>query len=224
MVISHSNQFIFLRIPKNASTSVATYLVQNYCDGKDDAYTGIGDSNIRTKNISQDIIAKYRYQYRFIHLPLQNIVDEGIVSREKIDTMKVFGIIRHPLERQLSLYFFRMRQNKSGISPHDFQTVMSEGYHRDDASNSTLQTDHTMLDNNQKSIFWLYDDLLSDMARHLNKPIDLKTYKSQFTPDKNDLISEYYNKKTENAVLNYFEADMIEYERLKNENRSRADH
>lgn len=221
MVISESNHFIFIRVPKNASTSLATFFVQNYCKGRDDRYTPIGDSGVKTKGISDSLISKHRTQYRFIHLTLQELVEEGVVTRESVKSKEVITVIRDPIERQLSLFFFKHRRNPKDATVEAFRKEYQLGYDQNDGSNSILQSEYCKLDGQFVTTPWLYDFIPEHLAhfsaRRKSLPeTPLANFKSGIKPERETLIQEYYDKATKKAVEQYFAADFELYHRLKN--------
>lgn len=222
MIISHSNNYIFIRVPKNASTSLATYLVKNYTE-KNDIYTGIGDSKVPANNISQQLINKHRHEYRFIHLTLNEIISEGLISESDARNKKIFGVIRHPLERQLSLFFFKNRQDKSKNTPENFRKMFADGYHKTDGSNHIIQTEYLKIGDEIVGEYWPYP-LLTKRLHEFTSSMDkaptytLPAFKSNFKPKDNELINKYYDNKTRDAVLDYFHKDLVLYEKLLNEN------
>ena len=218
MVICKKHKFVFIRIPKNASTSLATFFIRSYCD-KDDIYTAVGDANIHSRNVSQNLINKYRYKYRFIHLSLQELVDNDVIDEPFLRDKKVIGCIREPLDRQLSLYFFLRRGNKT--SPEDFREMFSRGYCAGDPSNEIPQSEYTTLNGIDYGEHWLYDNLkdhLNDFIKDHQSVVRLQNYKSSLRNrmDKEKLIDEYYDQKTLDAVKRYYEKDFELYEELKN--------
>lgn len=208
MVISEKYKFVFLRIPKNASTSMATWLVKNCCD-ENDRYTKIGDSGIKTTNISNDVIEKHKSQHHFIHMTLQELVDDGVLRREELKEKEVFGVIRNPYHRQLSLFFFLPGEK----TLQRFREVFKDGYHCNDVSNKILQTDYLRLDGNIIGKSWNYSNI--DQCREnfkINKNIvenhPMMKYKSNKKPkDMSSLAEEFYDQDTRNAVYNYYKED-----------------
>lgn len=218
MVICDSHGFIFIRVPKNASTSLATFFVKNYC-GAHDKYTSIGDSGIRTQNISPKIQQKYRHQYRFIHLTLNEIISEGVITMDKARKKRIIGVIRDPLDRQLSLYFFINRNRRRDATPEDFRETFKAGYHPTDISNRIPQLDYLKIDDEPVGEWWMYDHLdehinrfTEEMGVTIKHPMQM--YKGQFRP-KGDLIDEYYDKQTRDAVMNYYAEDYELMEKLR---------
>ena len=223
MVISEKYKTVFLRIPKNASTSLATFFIEN-CASPNDKYTGIGDAKINTQNIPNHIITKYKEQYRFIHLTLNELILENIISEQSAREKRVIGVLRDPIERQLSLFFYKHRTAKSLATPEKFRSEFRSGYHATDKSNHILQTDYTKIGEEQRGEFWLYDNLechLNNYVKENNIEVksDLKSFKSNFKPRNENLIQEYYDTKTMDAVKEYYARDIELHEELKNENR-----
>ena len=216
MVICNSHNFIFLRIPKNASTSLASFFIKNCCNHAQDKWTGGGDASISPDSV----IKKYRHQYRFIHLTLQELVDENLISEQNALRRTAIGIIRNPFERQLSLFFFKNRRNNRS-TPEQFRKEFKQGYHESDGSNHILQTEYLMLNGRQHGEFWKYENIpvhLDDFVErmNINTKYPLRTYKSQFRArvNKSDDIDLFYDKETKRAVEKYYARDFEVYESL----------
>lgn len=218
MVICDSHGFAFIRVPKNASTSLATFFVKNYC-GPNDKYTSIGDSGVKMHNIDPRIQQVYRHQYRFIHLTLNEIISEKVISAEDARSKRIIGVLRDPLDRQLSLYFFLNRGDRRNASPADFRRMFKMGHSSTDESNRIKQVDYLKIDDKPVGEWWLYDDLdehinrfIKEMGVTIRHP--MQTYKGQFRP-KGDLIDEYYDKQTRDAVMEYYAEDYELMEKLR---------
>lgn len=220
MVSSGKYNLIFLRIPKNASTSLATWFVKNTCD-KDDIWTGIGDSGIEPNHFPQDVLAKYRFQYRKIHLTLNELVEENVIAYDDARTRRVIGVVRNPYHRQLSLFFFKSKNGDKSVKA--FREEFAKGCHSTDLNNQILQSNYFKL-GDQFAPFadpWLYDDinkrlesLIEDNAIPVNSP--LATYKSNRKPkDMYSLEKEYYDDATREAVYNYYKKDFDLIDTLK---------
>lgn len=208
MVISNKYNFVFLRIPKNASTSLATWFVKNCCD-ENDRYTQIGDSGIKNTNIEDRVIKKHRTQYHFIHMTLQEIVDDEVLDRNELQSKEVFGIIRNPYHRQLSLFFFLPGEK----NPHRFREIFKNGYHETDVSNKILQSDYLKLDDQIVGNAWNYLNINEHLnnfmkEKQIEEKFPLMQYKSNKKPkDMHALEIEYYDEKTRRAVYEYYEED-----------------
>ena len=216
MVICDKYNFTFLRIPKNASSSLAEFFVRNFCDAND-KYTEVNDCGIRNHNVPPQLIQKYRDKYRFIHLTLQELIDNKIITREDAYQKQNIGVLRNPFDRQLSLYFFlKRRQN---ISPSEFRNLFSNGCHASDPSNRILQTDYVSIDSVDVADWWLYETLDKKASKFIEEKNvstskNLQRYKSNMKPKKHDLFDQYYDQKTIDAVKKYYEKDFEKYYEL----------
>lgn len=211
MVISFTNNFIFLRVPKNASSSLAEYFVRNQCTRGIDKWTGVNDCGIRDHQIPKTTLAKFAHQYRSIHLTLNEILCEDIITREQARDMKKIVVIRNPLHRQLSLYFFLSRNKRQDATVEGFRKVFAEGKHESDSNNVYTQAQYVKLGNDiaPNVEFWKYESI--------NKKIpNLEKRKSGFRPqrDMDDIVNEYYDDATRKAVLDYYAEDMNIYKSL----------
>ena len=132
MIRSDSHKFIFLRVPKNASSSLAQWLIMNYTD-KDDIYTEVNDGGIPHRGV--DFVRKYSKDSHFIHMKLQELYDEGVVHKGHLKDYETIAVIRNPLERQLSLFFFLSRL-------HGYQPTV-EKFRKDFSSMSRIVSKYT---------------------------------------------------------------------------------
>lgn len=211
MVVSYSNNFIFLRVPKNASSSLAEYFVRNKCNKETDMWTMVNDCGIRENKIPNDVVRKYAKHYRHIHLTLQELVDNALITPTEASSMTKIVVMRNPLHRQLSLFFFLCRNRKTQATVESFRKAFSQGKHESDTNNIFTQTEYVKLDGKipPNVDFWKYEELN-------NKIGNLEKRKSGFRPQKDmdELVAEYYDDATRQAVLNYYAEDMKIYESL----------
>lgn len=213
MVISEKYKFVFIRVPKNASSSLAEFFVRNCCD-ENDIYTEVNDCGIPSQNVDSKLIRKYAHQYRFIHLTLQELHDNGLVTEEEMTRKQVISVLRNPLMRQLSLYFFLKRGRAKSVD--EFRELFKDGYHATDTNNKILQTDYAKINGVDYGTWWLYNKLdrhVSAFCAEHGLPVSskLKNFKGNYTPKHYELIDEYYDTKTMDAVRKYYEKD---FERL----------
>lgn len=222
MVICHSSRFVYIRIPKNASTSLATFFIRGYC-GADDAYTQVNDSGIASRNFPQHVYQKYRDGHRFIHLTLNDLLESKLITEDQARSYKVVGCVREPFDRQLSLYFFRRKiAGNAAASPEHFRECFVNGYHEKDLNNRIRQCEYLTIGDETVGEYWLYENLNNHLAafsedRKPKQNVALPTYKSRqrTSLDKERLIDEYYDQATKDAVLRYYEKDFELYESLK---------
>lgn len=219
---SHAQKLLFVRIPKNASTSLATFFIENCKPHDDDVHMAIIDSKIPMKNVPPEVIKKFSLNHEFIHLTLQQIVDNGVVSRNLVMDTDVYGVLRNPLERQVSLFLFLTRNNRPARTVDGFRDTFKDGCHPTDPSNRKLQTDFLTLDGVPMGKFLLYEKLtdhldciIKEKKIKIKKP--LAKFKSQFRKrPMEELIDEYYDDATRDAVVSYYEADWIKYREMCN--------
>lgn len=223
MVICKTHKFIFLRIPKNASTSLAAFFVKNFC-GKEDIYTYIGNAQVGSHNIDPLVVQKYKKDHRIIHMTLNEIVNEGVITPEEARESEVIGVMRNPLERQLSLFFFLSKEFKlNDTSVGAFREQFKNGCHASDPNNAIRQADYLKLGDELVGNFWLYEDIntnLDEFVAEKNIKIQdpLRNYKSNYRSRRDDaLIDEYYDDYTRQAVEDYYAEDMKIYRELKGE-------
>jgi hypothetical protein len=212
MVVSYSNNFIFLRVPKNASSSLAEYFVRNKCNKEIDMWTSVNDCGIKENKVPKDVIKKYAYHYRHIHLTLQELVDNALITPTEASDMTKIVVMRNPLHRQLSLFFFLCRNQKRNNTPEEFRKMFANGKHESDTNNVYTQTEYAKLDGviADNVDFWKYEDIGLKISDKLS------TFKSNTRPKKDidKLVVEYYDDATRQAVLDYYAEDMKIYESL----------
>ena len=209
MVSCEQYDFLYLRIPKNASSSLAEYFIKNYCSMAD-KWTEVNDCGIKDHKVDINVINKFRHQYRWIHLTLQELVDNQIVDRYDAYNKDIISVLRNPYMRQISLYFF-LRRGKDK-SPEEFRHIFRDGKHESDISNAILQTDYAKLDGKDLGMWWSDNKLgdhLEDFAkrRGVTPQSKLENRKGKWTPKDQSLFEQYYDQKTQDAVRKYYEKD-----------------
>lgn len=214
MVVSNSHQFVFLRIPKNASSSLATYFVNLYCNNKD-IYTEVNDGGIAHNNIPKNIIDENKQHSHFIHLTLQELRNYELISNEMIKKYKIIGVIRNPFERQMSLYNFLCNNCGKIPTKENFNSEFITGKHINDVNNSYTQCEYMKIDGKLVGEFWVYDNLqkhVSDFSKKHGKDDKLLHLKNFSTSTKERM--NYYTEKTKSAVRKYYEEDFEKYYEL----------
>lgn len=205
--------FCFIRIPKNASSAVMHYLYQNACDPAEDMIT--------------QGITEYPARISFINCPRlehSHVDAQFVIDRLKVplDT-KFVGVIRNPLEKQLSLYLFRIVNNVYGNvkpSPEHFRSLLNDGELKDDASFQT-QHQHTFLQYNGQAIgeWWLYENIGNHLSTFLNEYNIVETIPMQklnASPgNKKDLINIFYDTDSKSRAIKAFAKDIELYESIK---------
>lgn len=175
-----------------------------------DRWTEVNDCGIRDHKVDINVINKFRHQYRWIHLTLQELVDNGLVTRYDAHNKDVISVLRNPYMRQISLYFFLTRGREK--NPEEFRHIFRDGKHQTDISNAILQTDYSRLDGVDCGTWWNYNKLgdhLDDFSksRSITPHTKLENRKGTWTPKDQSLFEQYYDEKTKDAVRKYYEKD-----------------
>lgn len=204
--------FCFIRVPKNASSTIMHYLYQNVCDQKEDIITrGFTD-----------------YPARILCINCPRLEHSHIDTQFAIDKLKILpdarfvGVIRNPLERQLSLYMFRILKNIYGAkpSPEHFRSMLDNGELKDDQPWQT-QHQHTFLeyDGNTIGEWWSYDNVdqhLSEFMKEHGIVERVPLQKLNASPGtKTDLIDIFYDADSKARAMKAFAKDIELYEKVK---------
>ncbi len=95
-IISHSQNFIFVHVPKTGGTSVSNYL---------SSYTSYCDLELGGTEFGESLQKAYRKRFRlYKHVPasgIKAVIDSGFWEK----SFK-FGIVRNPYQRAISTYHF----------------------------------------------------------------------------------------------------------------------
>ena len=200
----------YIRVPKNASSSVMHYFYHNICDKENDMIT--------------HGILNYPEKVSFINVP--KLEHSHVDAQFAIDKLKVptnarfIGIIRHPLEKQISLYMFRVKRGVyTELSPEHFRSLLTNG-ELSDHRYWQKQHQHTYLEYNGSRLgeWWSYDKLNMHLESLMNElgleeTTPLQTLNS--TPgDKRDMINMFYDTKTRMEAEAAFAKDIELYEEV----------
>ena len=200
----------YIRVPKNASSSVMQYLYHNVCDKENDLIThGILDYPNKVSFIN---LPKLEHS----HVDVQFAIDELGVPKNA----RFIGIIRHPLEKQISLYIFRVKRGYyKELSVDHFRSLLVNG-ELEDYRYWQTQHQHTYLEYNGQQIgeWWSYDHV-QDHLKLLMNELQLKEkfplQKLNSTPgDKKKLIEVFYDDKSKLEAEKAFAKDIELYERI----------
>lgn len=187
---------VFLKIPKNASEAIAHHL-QTYMYAPEDIYT-------YDNGFGQNLLAPHDTH---CHMDVKYILSNNLATADNT----FIGIIRHPVERLLSLYLYRHRQKRydTKISVEDFRTRTREGFIIDHPWH--MQPQHSFLMGANKKVFWSYDYLPQHLLKFSGQQTFSVVNKSIPTKNTKDLINVFYDDATLKAVHKYWEMDIDLY-------------
>lgn len=201
----------YIRVPKNASSSIMHYLYHNVCDKENDMIThGILDYPRKISFINTPTL-------EHSHVDAQFAIDNLGVPKNA----RFIGVVRHPLEKQISLYMFRVKRGVySKLSAEHFKSLLENG-ELTDSKYWQRQHQHTYLEYDGKPLgeWWLYDkvnehlkQLMSELGLEEKVPLqELNT-----TPgNKKDLIKYFYDEVSLTAAEKAFEKDLKLYDMVK---------
>jgi len=207
MIWIKRHDFIFVKIPKNASEAASLYLQQNVscCE---DVFT-------LDNGFQQNIFPPHASH---CHMDIKYMLDNHLCT----NTNTFVGVIRDPHERLLSLYLYRCRQNRYGVkaTPEDFRKRAYNGFIVDHPWQMQLQS--TFLTGALHKEYWCYDNIhyhVSLLPRRFNfverHPFQTVN-KSVPNIDTKSLVDTFYDQHTRSAVDKYWADDIDLYHEVKN--------
>jgi|TARA_B100001093_G_scaffold31806_1_gene27479 hypothetical protein len=166
MYLSHKHKFLFLRTPKTASSSLSDFFIRNIQD--DEAiYTEVEDSNL-PGTLDEAIVSKYR-PYAFYHFTLNQLIDEGVITREQVAEYDIFALLRNPVDRAKSFYYFyrkwKGRQIDASIDQYRNWTI--NGVFKGEPNSGIVQSSLLKLGKKDVGRFWLYEDLEKELSNFM---------------------------------------------------------
>lgn len=204
--------FCFIRVPKNASSSVMHYMYHNVCDPTVDMIS----HGITTYPDRVSFINCPRLEHS--HVDVKFVIDELKVPKSS----RFVGVIRHPLEKQLSLYLFRIREGVYKVPPskEHFNSLLIDG-ELSDHRYWQRQHQHTFLEYDNECIgeWWLYENLTHHLNTFMNEygleeKIPLQNF--NVSPgSKPSLIDVFYTATSRAQAEKAFEKDLELYEKVK---------
>ena len=168
MYISRKYKIIFIRIPKTACSSITEFLIKNISDSEA-IHSGVDDSKIKSTLISQPI-KKPVMSNKYVHYTLQDIVDDGFVKAEELEQYKIFGVLRNPVDRQKSMYWFRKKWSRATPgSLEDYKNITIDNCTMKASPATGIEQVSFMKYNNiLHGTFWLFENIDKELNNLLN--------------------------------------------------------
>jgi hypothetical protein len=206
-------KFNFINVPKNASTSIRRFFIDNVIHPEDMYSKYYATENIHWSQNMEPVHAEHS------HMDVTYAIDNGLLNPNET----IVGVVRNPIDRVLSLYLYRAKQGLvQNPSIKDFrQSVVNTGYYPDRPWQNQLQSTFLTYRGKEIGTWWLYDRLdehIQEFVETYN--IDIKQplkhqNKSLQNVDIKDWVDTFYDEATLAAVNKYYEKDIEIYEGLK---------
>jgi hypothetical protein len=224
MIYIKRHNLCFIRVPKTGSQSLFYFLYRNMYTSEDLItksivpidYHELHDKNTRLK------LKKIHPTIKTAHTDVQYLIDNNFVDQ----SANFLGVIRNPLEKQLSLYMYRLREGAYGNtlpSPKHFQSLFRKGVLLD-RSQHHMQSQHSFLEYNGTTIgqWWLFDhinihveELIEKYKIKVNTPF---VHINKSPGDKRKLIKNFYTDELKQDVFSAYQKDFELYNQLKHHN------
>ena len=199
----------FINVPKTGSTSMRDFLFENV----------FGQNDICTLHRRESYGVSIKHTSSS-HQTVGYCIDHSLSPI----TDTFYLVVREPLERQLSRFFYRINSGAMrDIRPSNFQRLVIEGNgllpdprHR---YQEALQ--YTFADVRTKCVWWRVEDLndrMEDLARQnsilIKHPIRRENSSFSGTINTKDCLNAYYDKETRRLAEEYHARDIELYERV----------
>jgi hypothetical protein len=189
MYISHKYKIIFVRIPKTACSSITDFLIRNIKDS-DAVHSGVDDSKI-APTIVDDTKQKQvnpllrSTSNKYVHYTLEDIINEGLIKATSLNRYRCIGVIRDPVDRQKSMYYFRKKWNlRTKPSLQDYKNItINNCTMRLSPITGIQQSDFLMYNGVSYGNMWLYENIekeLPALMKDLGLNSDHKLPKHKF--------------------------------------------
>tara|TARA_R110000868_G_scaffold74580_2_gene215559 strand:+ start:2063 stop:2740 length:678 start_codon:yes stop_codon:yes gene_type:complete len=193
MYISHQYKLIFLRSPKTASSSLSEWFIKNIPDTTA-IYTPVEDSKIHG-TLQPSIIGKYKRNFKYYHFTIQDLVRENIITEHQAKTYRVISVLREPIDRQKSLFYFYARWKCKGktLDLKQYKVLAPNGQFIGEPNSAIKQTDLLTLNGEIIGEFWLYENIehhITNIIKELKiKEVHvLPNHKNGFRKNRNNEI------------------------------------
>ena len=221
MYISHKYKFIFLRTPKTASSSLSEFLIRNV-DDPDAIYTEVDDTDI-PGTLDENIVNKYRKDFKHFHFTLEDLVNEKVITPDHIRKYYCFAVLRDPIERQKSFYYFykkwRPEHKNRPVSLQEYKSMAPHGFFKGEPNSKILQSSFLNFNGKQYGEYWLYENLDKHIETFIKEKgiwvrHNLPQHKSSFRNGHDDLR---FDHESISRLRNVFQEDLNLYSTIKKE-------
>jgi len=208
--ISRHHNLAFFRNRKTGSTSAAEAFAKNL-NHPTDVYSRIGDASVKAQNWPGEVDSKYTWSYA-IHLTPSECVDCNLMSYEEVTNLKLYSVIRDPLDRLISAYCFIHRNHNID----EFRDLLKRDAFKDPAFD--FQHKFFFFDDQQVTTPILYeqmDPLINTIISSCTqRTIQLKRHKGNRRPQ-NFTKENIFNKETKAIAVDRYHDDIDLYTQAK---------
>lgn len=203
--------FNFINVPKNASTSVRRFFIDNVVQ-PEDVYSDYYESE--TEHWSQNMAPEHA---KHSHMDVAYAIDNGLL--DPLET--IVAVLREPLERVLSLYLYRAKQGLvDSPSITDFRRATAQGFYPDRPWQNQSQASFLQYNGWQIGDWWLLDHLECHVAEFVRKhrievKVPLRFQNRSLTFPTRDYLDAFYDDYTRKAVSTFYSEDVDLYQELK---------
>jgi hypothetical protein len=183
MFINRTKRYVYLRVPKTGSTSIHNYLIDNK---KDD-------------DVSYSFMREYKFDnhnssFKNAHPNLQDAINSNLLKIEDLSNYKIYGIIRNPIDRFISMVYHFYKGNKKKHQNDVVRDAINDyklgiyPYH--------AQKDWLIYNNNPINNIFLYENINKMLTSILGTDVNIKyNHRSKYRTNHNynDLELELQN-------------------------------
>jgi len=216
MYLSHKYKFLFLRTPKTASSSLSDFFIRNV-DDPNAIYTEVEDSNLKG-TLDESIVSRYR-PYAFYHFTLNQLIKEGVITEQQAREYDVFALLRDPIDRAKSFYYFykKFRSPRTSPSLEEYKNWTNRGVFNNDPNSGIVQTSLLKIGNESVGRFWLYENLEEELFKFMYEKKIIINYPlpKHKTDTRKDKSNEFeFDDASLRDIKEHFHEDFVMYNKL----------